>query len=98
LGTHGLRYQPGVVAVFGETGPSDFPVLEPFCPASGQHSRISHHMCSILRGQNPQLVLTIPDGRKCIGGEAHGSYHLAQGGYTISGGPQGPGIGSSTEK
>jgi hypothetical protein len=41
---------------------SSFPVLEPSCPAGGRCSHNSHLLCSILRGQNPQQVLTISGG------------------------------------
>jgi hypothetical protein len=39
-----------------------FPVLEPSCPAGGRHSRNGRLLCSSLRGQIPQHVLTISDG------------------------------------
>jgi hypothetical protein len=35
LGIHYLRYRPGAAAVFGEAGPSGFPVLGLFCPTGG---------------------------------------------------------------
>jgi hypothetical protein len=44
------------------SGLSGFPVLESYCPVGGRHSRNGRLLCSSLRGQNPQQVLTILGG------------------------------------
>jgi hypothetical protein len=41
---------------------SNFPILEPSCPAGGRCSRNDHLLCSSVGGQNSQQVLTISGG------------------------------------
>jgi hypothetical protein len=44
------------------SGMSDFPNLEHSCLAGGRCSHNGHLLCSSLRGQNPQQVLTMSGG------------------------------------
>jgi hypothetical protein len=49
-----------------DSRPSGFPILGSFYPAGGWHSRNGHLLRSTLRGQNLQLILTIPGGSTSV--------------------------------
>jgi hypothetical protein len=74
---------------------SGFLVLRPSYPVGGRCVLSGHLQHSSLHSQNPEQVLTIPGGSASV---SHGSYHPAQGGHIIIGGPHSPGIGSPTER